>query len=195
MRQQLPAQRPRQVRKKVTVYSDGACEGNPGPGGWAAILTYKGHSREISGGSPATTNNRMELQAAVEALKCLKEPCEVEFFTDSRYVQLGISEWLTDWKVRGWKTKNRKPVKNEALWKELGAESQKHKIVWKWLKGHAGHPLNERCDFLARSEIEKIRRQYPPDRLKALLEEFKDNANSIEINGNTCWEHLTHVGE
>lgn len=169
--------------KSVTLYSDGACEGNPGPGGWGAILTYQGYVKEISGGSPATTNNRMELQGAVEALRALKEPCEVEFFTDSKYVQSGISEWLKDWKARGWRTKDKKAVKNEELWRELEIESAKHNISWKWVKGHAGHPMNERCDLLARTEILKIRQQFKPEQLKSMLEEFKRNLDLAESNG------------
>jgi ribonuclease HI len=169
--------------KNVVLYSDGACEGNPGPGGWAAILTYGPHQKEIAGGVPATTNNRMELTAAVEGLKALKEPCEVEFFTDSQYVQNGISEWLKDWKIRGWKTKDKKAVKNEDLWRELDAESVKHKITWRWLKGHAGHEMNERCDLLARNEILKIRQKFSPEQLKALLEEFKRNSDDAAQNG------------
>ncbi len=168
--------------KQVILYSDGACEGNPGPGGWAAILIYKNHVREICGGTPATTNNRMELQAAVEGLKALKESCEVEFFTDSQYVRNGISEWLKDWKVRGWKTKDKKPLKNEQLWKELDVESAKHQIAWKWLKGHAGHEMNERCDLLARTEILKIREQFNPDQLKTSLEEFKRSVDPVDLN-------------
>jgi len=169
--------------KRVTLYSDGACEGNPGPGGWAAIVTYKHHARETCGGVPATTNNRMELQAAVEGLRTLKEPCEVEFFTDSQYLRTGISELLKEWKARGWRTKNKKAVKNEELWKELDAESAKHEIAWKWLKGHAGHEMNERCDLLARNEILKLRQQFSPDRLKTLLEEFKRSLDPADLNG------------
>jgi ribonuclease HI len=169
--------------KTVTLYSDGACEGNPGPGGWAAILTYQGHVREISGGSPATTNNRMELQGAVEGLRALKESCEVEFFTDSKYVQSGMSEWLKDWKSRGWRTRDKKAVKNEDLWRALDVASAKHKISWKWLKGHAGHAMNERCDLLARTEILRIRQQLKPEELKALLEDFKRSLDPAESNG------------
>ena len=170
--------------KSVTLYSDGACEGNPGPGGWGAILIYKGSckGREISGGMPATTNNRMELQAAVEGLRALKEPCEVEFLTDSQYVRTGISEWLKEWKARGWKTKNKKAIKNEELWKELDAESAKHQITWRWLKGHAGHEMNERCDLLARTEILKVRQQFDADQLKTLLEEFKLSLDPATLN-------------
>ena len=169
--------------KKITLYSDGACEGNPGPGGWAVILMYKRHEREICGSAPATTNNRMELQAAVEGLRALREPCEVEFFTDSQYVRTGISEWLRDWKARGWKTKDKKVVKNEKLWKDLDAASSQHHITWKWLKGHGGDEMNERCDLLARTEIAKLRRTFTPDQLKALLEEFKWSLDPADLNG------------
>src|SRR6266481_1073790 len=169
--------------KKVVLYSDGACEGNPGPGGWAAILTYGQHQREISGAVAATTNNRMELTAAVEGLKALKEPCEVEFFTDSQYVQNGITEWLKDWKLRGWRTKDKKAVKNEDLWRELDAESAKHKVKWWWLKGHAGDEMNERCDMLARNEILKLRQKLSPDQLKALVDEYKGTSGDAGLNG------------
>ncbi len=169
--------------KKVILYSDGACEGNPGPGGWAVILIYGQHQREIAGGVPATTNNRMELTAAAEGLKALKEPCEIEFFTDSQYVQNGISEWLNDWKARGWKTKDKKALKNEDLWRELDAESVKHLITWRWLKGHAGHEMNERCDLLAKNEILKIRQNYNPEQLKTNLEEFRRNFSETDSNG------------
>lgn len=167
----------------MTVYSDGACECNPGPGGWAVILKYREHVKEISGGSPVMTNNRMELKAAVEGLRALKERCEVEFFTDSKYVQSGISEWLKEWKARGWRTKGKKAVKNEELWRELDLESARHKISWKWLKGHAGHAMNERCDLLARTEISKIRQQFNSVQLKSLLEEFKRSLDPGELNG------------
>jgi ribonuclease HI len=163
--------------KKVVLYSDGACEGNPGPGGWAAILIYGRHQREISGAEPATTNNRMELTAAVEGLGALKEPCEIEFFTDSQYVQNGISEWLKHWKTRGWKTKEKKTVKNEDLWRELDAKSAKHQISWRWLKGHAGHEMNERCDLLAKNEILRLRQKFKPEQLEGLLEDFKRSSD------------------
>jgi ribonuclease HI len=169
--------------KTITLYSDGSCEGNPGPGGWAAILVYKEHRREICGGVPATTNNRMELQAAVEGLRALREPCEVLFFTDSQYVRNGISEWLKEWKARGWRTKDRKSLKNEELWKQLDAEAAKHQITWKWLKGHAGHEMNERCDNLAKSEILKIRQQFNPEELKIRLDKFKRDLDPTDLNG------------
>jgi ribonuclease HI len=159
--------------KKVTIHTDGGCEDNPGPGGWAAVLTYGDLNKEISGGAPATTNNRMELQAAISALQALKEPCEVEFYTDSQYVRQGITSWVASWKARGWLTTAKKPVSNEELWRALDAEAQRHKIRWHWLKGHAGHAGNERCDALAGAEIAKIRQQYTRAQLKELLSVFK----------------------
>lgn len=164
--------------KKVVIHSDGGCHGNPGPGGWSAILEYGAHRRELSGGVPATTNNRMELQAAIEALSALKEPCEVEFYTDSEYVKNGVSGWLSNWKRNGWRTKAKKPVKNDDLWRALDSCTSKHQVSWHWLKGHAGHAGNERCDQLANAEIERIKKTYSPEQLKGMLAEFsaKDNA-------------------
>lgn len=158
--------------KKVIIHSDGGCHGNPGPGGWAAVLQYEQHQRELSGGAPATTNNRMELQAAIESLKALKEPCEVEFYTDSEYVRNGVSRWVAGWKRNGWMTKLKTPVKNEDLWRALDASASRHKIRWHWLKGHAGHAGNERCDTLANQEIAKIKQAVGPERLKELLAQF-----------------------
>lgn len=142
---------------QVVIYSDGACSGNPGPGGWGAILISGEHVKEIHGGEPATTNNRMELMAAIQALEALKRPCKVEVHTDSQYVMKGISEWIRGWKVRGWKTADNKPVKNEDLWRRLDAARSKHDVAWKWVKGHAGHELNERADELARLGIAELR--------------------------------------
>jgi len=161
------------VRKKVVIHSDGGCSGNPGPGGWAATLTYKERTREISGGALATTNNRMELQAAIGALSALKEPCEVEFFTDSEYLRQGITSWLRGWKANGWRTRTKQPVKNEDLWRSLDELNKQHKVNWKWVKGHAGDADNERCDQLARGEIAKIRKEATAQQLKAALTEFK----------------------
>jgi len=158
--------------KKVVIHSDGGCHGNPGPGGWAAILEYGPHSRELSGGVPATTNNRMELQAAIEALSALKEPCEVEFYTDSGYLKNGVSGWLSNWKRNGWRTKSKKPVKNEDLWRVLDSHVSKHQVKWHWLKGHAGHVGNERCDQLANAEIAQIKKTLSPEQLKELLAQF-----------------------
>ena len=135
---------------KVTIYTDGACRGNPGPGGWGAILLFGDKKKEIWGGEPATTNNRMELMGAIEALGALTRPCKVELHTDSQYVQKGISEWISGWKARGWKTADRKAVKNEDLWRRLDEARLRHEVSWKWVKGHNGHELNERADELAR---------------------------------------------
>jgi ribonuclease HI len=135
----------------VEVWTDGACSGNPGPGGWAAILSYKGKDRELSGGEAMTTNNRMELMGAISALETLTRPCTVALHTDSQYLRQGITAWIHGWKRNGWKTADRKPVKNEELWKRLDAALGRHKIEWKWVKGHAGDEMNERADALARA--------------------------------------------
>ena len=135
----------------VTIYTDGGCApSNPGPGGWAAILITGAHQKELKGGEPHTTNNRMELMAAISGLEALKRPCVVNMHTDSQYVKTGISEWLRIWKARGWKTTTKKEVKNEDLWRRLDTANQRHEVTWKWVKGHAGHELNERADRLAR---------------------------------------------
>jgi ribonuclease HI len=141
-------------RRQVTIYTDGACTGNPGPGGWGAILRYGDHEKEISGGTEDTTNNRMELQAALEALRALTEPCQVTLFTDSEYLRKGITEWLPGWKRRNWRRKGGK-LANVDLWKKLDEEIGRHVIDWRWVKGHAGHTLNERVDKLARKAIPK----------------------------------------
>ncbi|MFA5264674.1 MAG: ribonuclease HI [Opitutaceae bacterium] len=154
------------------IHSDGGCHGNPGPGSWAAVLSYGKHIREMGGGELATTNNRMELQAAIYALQALKEPCEVEFYTDSKYVKNGVESWIHGWKTNGWRTKSRQPVKNEDLWRALDAALRGHQVKWHWLKGHAGHKLNERCDQLTQEEIAKIKKAHSPARLKAALAEF-----------------------
>jgi ribonuclease HI len=136
----------------VTVYTDGACSGNPGPGGWGVlIVTDSSESIELNGGEKHTTNNRMELTAAIKALKHFKQSTKLTIFTDSVYVKEGISSWLNNWKARGWKTASKKPVKNEDLWKELDEQNQIHDVSWQWVKGHAGHPENERADYLART--------------------------------------------
>jgi ribonuclease HI len=135
--------------KKIIIYTDGACSGNPGPGGWGAILTHGTNSKEIFGGEPETTNNRMELTAAIEAIKAVKEPCKIELYTDSNYVKDGITKWIDGWKARGWKTSNKKPVKNVDLWQALEKEVESHDISWHWVKGHAGDVGNERADELA----------------------------------------------
>lgn len=134
---------------KVVIYTDGACRGNPGPGGWGAILIYGDHEREICGGVPDTTNNRMELTAACEALEALKKPCNIELHTDSQYLRNGITEWLATWKSRGWRTTSKGKVKNDDLWKRLDAARARHDVDWRWVKAHNGHELNERADALA----------------------------------------------
>ncbi len=138
---------------KVSIYTDGACSGNPGPGGWGALLIYGDKEKELFGGEAATTNNRMELMAAIKALEALKGPCEVALYTDSNYVRNGIMQWIHDWKKRGWKTADKKPVKNVDLWQELEEAAKRHTIEWHWVKGHNGHPENERADALARAGI------------------------------------------
>ena len=142
----------------VEIHTDGACSGNPGPGGWAAILRWRGRERVLSGGEPETTNNRMELTAAIRALEALKRPSRVRLYTDSDYLRRGMSEWLPRWRARGWRTADGKPVKNRDLWQRLEALSRRHRIEWHWLRGHAGDPLNARADRLARSEAAKQRR-------------------------------------
>ncbi len=145
--------------KKVCIYTDGACSGNPGPGGWAAILRYNGHEKELSGGERETTNNRMELMAVISALTALKESCEVELWTDSQYIEKAINEgWLAGWKRRGWKRKGGE-LKNIELWQELDSLLARHKVNFNWLKGHDGHEFNERCDALAVAERDKYSRQ------------------------------------
>lgn len=135
--------------KRVEIFTDGACSGNPGPGGWGAILRFNGVTKELNGGEAETTNNRMELLAAITALNALKEPCEVDLYTDSKYVMDGISGWIHGWKRNGWRTADKKPVKNAELWQELLRAAAPHRIEWHWVKGHAGHPENERADRLA----------------------------------------------
>ncbi|MFK0377731.1 Ribonuclease HI [Pandoraea aquatica] len=143
---------------QVEIYTDGACKGNPGPGGWGALLIAGKHRKEMFGGEHNTTNNRMELLAVIRALEALNKPCQVVLHTDSQYVQKGISEWIHGWKARGWKTAAKEPVKNADLWQELDAVSQKHDIDWRWVKGHAGHDGNEAADQLANRGVESLRR-------------------------------------
>ena len=145
------------MEHEIDIYTDGACKGNPGPGGWGALLRSGSHEKELFGGEPATTNNRMELIAVIRALQCLRRPSRVIVHTDSQYVQKGIGQWVHMWKARGWKTADRKPVKNEDLWRELDALAARHQVVWKWVRGHAGHPENERADALANLGVEQIR--------------------------------------
>jgi ribonuclease HI len=141
---------------EVEIYTDGACRGNPGPGGWGALLVSGSHRRELWGGEPDTTNNRMELTAAIRALAALKRRCRVDLHTDSQYVRTGITEWLPQWKARGWKTAARKPVKNADLWLALEAEMARHDVKWHWVRGHSGHPGNERADELANRGIDEL---------------------------------------
>jgi len=140
----------------VEIFTDGACRGNPGPGGWGALLRYGEHEKELYGGEPQTTNNRMELMAAIRALESLKRPCSVRLTTDSVYVRSGITEWLPQWKRRGWKTAARKPVKNVDLWQRLDAAMQRHQVSWHWVKGHSGHTENERADSPANRGIDEL---------------------------------------
>ena len=143
---------------RVEIFTDGACSGNPGAGGWGAILRYKDVEKELSGGEAQTTNNRMELMAVIEALSALKRPCNISLYTDSKYVMSGITEWLANWKQNGWRTANKKQaVKNVDLWQRLDELTQQHEIRWIWVKGHNGHAENERCDALARAEVAKIK--------------------------------------
>lgn len=139
--------------KKVEIYTDGACSGNPGPGGWGAILLYGDVRKELCGGEDETTNNRMEMMAAISALEALKNACSVDLYTDSTYVQKGIMEWVKGWKARGWKTADKKPVKNVDLWQRLEEATQRHDIRWHWVRGHNGHDLNEQADELARKGL------------------------------------------
>lgn len=141
---------------EVLIYADGACKGNPGPGGWGAWIQYEQHEKELFGGEPLTTNNRMELTAVIRALEALKRPCKIKVYTDSVYVQKGISEWITGWKARNWRTSDKKPVKNDDLWRELDLLVQQHQIQWIWVKGHAGDAGNERADMLANKGVEQL---------------------------------------
>jgi ribonuclease HI len=143
----------------VVIYTDGACSGNPGPGGWGAVLTFGDREKEICGGEPDTTNNRMEMMAAIQALELLTKPCKVELHTDSQYLRNGVTQWIHAWKARGWKTADKKPVKNEDLWKRLDQARLRHEVDWRWVKGHAGDVMNERADGLARKGLEEARRR------------------------------------
>lgn len=140
----------------VEIFTDGACKGNPGPGGWGAILRFRGQEKELYGAEPNTTNNRMELQAAISALNSLTRPCQVALTTDSEYVRKGITEWVAGWQKNGWRTAQKKPVKNADLWQALLAAEQPHQVEWHWVKGHNGHPENERADMLANKAIEEL---------------------------------------
>jgi ribonuclease HI len=146
------------MRQVVEIFTDGACKGNPGPGGWGALLRFGDHVKELHGGEPGTTNNRMELTAVIRALEALSRPCKVRLHTDSQYVQKGISAWIHQWKRRGWKTADNKPVKNAELWRRLDELAGQHDIDWLWVKGHAGHPGNERADELANLGVAAVGR-------------------------------------
>lgn len=141
---------------EVVIYTDGACRGNPGPGGWGALMRAGEHERELKGGEPDTTNNRMELQAVIEALQALKRPCRVQLYTDSRYVRDGITQWMPQWKRRGWRTASKQPVKNRDLWQALDEAAARHDIEWHWVEGHSGVPGNERADELANQAIDEM---------------------------------------
>jgi ribonuclease HI len=159
---------------QVIIYTDGGCWGNPGIGAWAAVLRSGKHVKEVSGGEIATTNNRMELKAAIHALTTLTKPCAVELHTDSQYVRNGITQWLVGWKKNGWKTKDKKPVKNADLWQALDAACAPHQIDWKWVKGHAGVPDNERCDELANLKMAEIKGQHTAAEIAEALRRFKE---------------------
>jgi len=154
MNEQRPANDP--AMKQVDIFTDGACKGNPGPGGWAAILRMGAHEKELTGGQVATTNNRMEMTAILRGLSALNEPCAVTVHTDSRYVIDGMTQWIFGWQKRGWFNAAKKPVANEDLWRELIAAARPHKVSWEWVKGHSGHPENERCDALASAEAARL---------------------------------------
>ncbi len=142
--------------KKVEIYTDGACKGNPGRGGWGAVLKYGEHEKELWGGEPHTTNNRMELLAAIEALNALKQGCKVDLYTDSQYLRKGITEWMQNWLKKGWRTASGSPVKNADLWERLNAIIGQHEVNWHWVKGHSGHPMNERADSLANRGVDEL---------------------------------------
>ena len=141
----------------VEIYTDGACKGNPGPGGWGALMIYKGAEKELWGGEPNTTNNRMDLMAAICGLIALTRPCQVRLITDSQYVMKGIQEWMPNWKKRGWKTSTKEPVKNADLWQALDEQVNRHQVTWQWVRGHTGHPGNERADQLANRGVDEVR--------------------------------------
>ena len=147
------------MTKKVTIWTDGACSGNPGPGGWGAILRFGDREKELSGGEALTTNNRMELMAAIMALEALTRPCDIDLYTDSQYVRGGVTSWIKNWKARGWRTADRKPVKNIELWQRLETAEARHAVEWHWVKGHSGHEMNDRADALARAGLSAFLRQ------------------------------------
>ncbi|MBI1839901.1 MAG: ribonuclease HI [Verrucomicrobia bacterium] len=161
--------------KSVTIHTDGGCEGNPGPGGWGVVIQHGEQRFEFKGSEPATTNNRMELSAAIAGLRSLNQPCEVTLWTDSQYVKKGMSSWVHAWKARGWRTAGKQPVKNEDLWKTLDEIASRHRVQWQWIKGHAGHPLNERCDELAREAISQLKRGASRQSLNEALARFSED--------------------
>lgn len=168
----------------MIIHTDGGCQGNPGPGGWAAVLQYGPQTLELSGAEPATTNNRMELAAAIQALSALNRPCHVRIHTDSEYLRNGITSWIHSWKRKGWQTSDRKPVRNVDLWKQLDLQTQRHTIQWAWVKGHAGNPLNEQCDTLARNAIDKLRSTRSREELRQALDDFirsQDTQASLQM--------------
>ncbi|MBC8165057.1 MAG: ribonuclease HI [Bryobacteraceae bacterium] len=162
--------------KKVTIHTDGACLGNPGPGGWAAILEYGKVTKELAGGELATTNNRMEMRAAIEALGVLREACEVELVTDSEYLRDGITKWIHGWKAKGWKKK----IKNKDLWLQLDETVARHRLTWSWVRGHTGHPQNERCDVLATTEAKRLQEKHSRAELAEALAQFRQQQSDDE---------------
>lgn len=165
---------------KVIIHTDGGCQGNPGIGGWGAVLESKGKRKEISGGEPATTNNRMELRAAIEALNVLTQPCDVVLHTDSEYLRNGITKWVAGWKKNGWRTSTKQPVKNVDLWRALDTAAARHTIHWRWVKGHAGVDGNEHCDQLAGAAMKRIRQMFTPEQLAVALQRFKQPTDAAE---------------
>ncbi len=166
----------------VTIYTDGGCRGNPGPGGWGAILVSGANRKELSGGDPATTNNRMELTAAIRALEALKRPCEVTIYTDSQYLRQGITKWIAGWKRSGWVTLKKLPVKNQDLWMALDESVCRHRVTWRWLRGHAGHEGNERCDALANAAMDETCRRFSRAELKKRLNEFRRSTANEDLS-------------
>lgn len=169
------------TKPSVTIYTDGGCEGNPGPGGWGAVVRCGDVVREISGGELATTNNRMEMRAAIESLATLETPSEVCLFTDSQYLKNGITQWISGWKRKGWLTATKEPVKNVDLWKRLDALVAQHRVTWKWVKGHAGNADNERCDGLARRAIAQLKQQHSQASRQAALVTFKNPVPALTL--------------
>ena len=180
----VPSPAPR-ARPRVTIFTDGACEGNPGPGGWAAVLLHEGKRKEIAGAEPATTNNRMEMTAALNALKVLKASCEIVLWTDSTYLRDGITKWIRGWKAKGWRTSTKEPVKNADLWQAIDAAAAKHQITWQWVRGHSGHRENERCDELAVGAAAVMRKKYTPAQLRQALTDFRRRTDAPAPGGDS----------